>query len=534
MTTEAQTKQTIDALIRAQCPLIAVTSREEQRVLAALGEIAAWPRQRSADGKPKPIVEWSASFGFEGGATTENGGQADLPSALKNKRDPMQALEAILAHDEDRFIYVLKDFHPFFQNARVVRLLKDIAQTLVNRPQSVILLSPAFRLPPEIENSISLVDYPMPDLDDLRGVLGRLEEDLGDKIRFDFNTSQDRDQLGRALQGLTLIEAMTVLKQAIIAKDGVLNVEAIGVVLDEKKRIVNRSGVLEYWNATASYDDVGGLDNLKAYLQEAELSLTDEAAVFGLEPVRGVLVGGIPGTGKSLVAKACAGGRHPRPLLKLSISEVMAAGGGIVGQGQARLQQALKVIDSVAPCVVWIDEVDKMFGGQGELDGGTRQDMLADLLTWMQETPAPIFIVATANDVERLPVEFVRRFDERFFVDLPGPAARVEIFEVHLRKRNRQSELVDLDSLVRATAGFTGSEIENAVKGGLRKAFIRVQANGKEGDVTTGDILAAASEIKPISKTMASQIDAYRRWDARRAAGEDPEINIQKQVMLEL
>lgn len=526
MATETQTKQTIDALIRAQCPLIAITSREEQRVLKALREVAGYHKQRSADGQAKPVIEWSASFGFEYS-------QADLPASLKNKKDPMQALEAILSYEEDRAIFVLKDFHPFFQNARVVRLLKDIAHTLVNRPQSVILLSPAFRLPPEIENSVSLVDYPLPDLDDLRGVLSRLEEDLGDRITFDFNgQGQDREQLARALQGLTLIEAMTVLKQGIIAKDGVLNVEAIGVVLEEKKRIVNRSGVLEYWDATANYDDVGGLDNLKAYLREAELSLTEEAQAFGLEPVRGVLVGGIPGTGKSLVAKACAGGRHPRPLLKLSISEVMASGGGIVGQGQARLQQALKVIDSVAPCVVWVDEVDKMFGG-GELDGGTRQDMLADLLTWMQETTAPVFIVATANDVEKLPVEFVRRFDERFFVDLPGPRARAEIFEVHLIKRGRQPEMVELSSLVKAAAGFTGSEIENAVKGGLRKAFVRVQAGG-EGDVTTDDILAATGEIKPISKTMAGQLDSYRRWDARRAASEDLEIETAEQVMLEL
>lgn len=533
-----QSNYTLDALIRAKCPLIAITSREEQRVLAALREIACYPRQQRS-GRPKPVIDWAVSFGFNLDAVTNDSLRSLLkgPSAPANdksgkipvnKADPIEALEAILNvfktlknETDERVIFVLKDFNPFFQNVRVTRLLKEIA--LAHRFHSVILLSASLKLPPEIENSVTLVDYPLPDLEELTGEISALEREMAHTpgVQIDLNNDdQDRQQLARALSGLTMAEAVMVLKQAIIRNNGVLDTRAINVILEEKKQIVNKSGVLEYWDDAVSLDDVGGLTNLKAFLREAELSFTPEARGFGIDPVRGILVGGLPGTGKSLIAKACAGGRHPRPLLRLSISQLLAAGGGIVGQGQARLHEAIKVAEAVSPCVLWADEVEKMFGNQhGELDGGTRRDMLADVLTWMQETRAPIFIVATANDVATLPPEFVRRFDEKFFADLPGPRGRHEVFTVHLRKRGREADTFDLDTLVRATIGFTGAEIEIAVKGGLRKAFLAGE------QFSDKHIQAAIRDINPLSRStaFADKLDSYRQWEARPADGDDPE-----------
>jgi len=525
-----QTNEMIDRLIRARYAVIAVQSHEELRVLWAIEKIAAFPRQQREEGEPKLVLEWAISSGLQARGQIADQDLAARVQQLGGQTagNPPAALKAIQDWPaEVPAIFVMKDMHAFFGNAQVVRALRDAAYAITRRKQTIILLSPQMDIPSELEKDVAVVDYPLPTQEEMAALIDDLEAELGELVQFNLNG--DREPLARALTGLTQNEAMAVLKQAIIAR-GELNHEAIEFILEEKRQIVAKSGVLQFWPEVEDYTSIGGLENLKDWLGEVEPTFTDQAREFGITPARGVLIGGIPGTGKSLTAKAVAGGRHPRPLLRLSVSELLASGGGIVGQGQAKLQQALKVAEAVAPDVVWIDELEKGLGSGGELDGGTRTDMMGDLLTWMQECKAPVFVVATANDVDALRPELVDRFDEAFFVDLPGPLARRQIFEIHLRKRGRDPEDFHLETLVARSAGYSGREIERMVEAGLRKAFVRVRAADEAADkriedVTTEDILEALGETKSKSEKMARQYAVYREWgvDQRKANAEDPE-----------
>jgi len=506
----------IDALIRANRSMIGLTTPEEYRAMSALKEIIKSDKHVNPQSKKQAqLIAWGCFGGFE---MLEPGNE--LPKELiRGKQpiiDPAQAIGAMLEFNRHEcVVFVAKSMHAFFNNPRVVRGLLDLSFAFNHTSHTLILLSPVLQLPNELEAHVSLVDFPLPDESELGHVLGNVAQASPD----DQLTEDDKTALVNAMKGLTLDDSLSALKQALILGGGTLNGKCLDIVLGEKEQIVRKSGVLQYFHSTTDYNDVGGLNEIKQYLKEAELSFTPEAKAFGVEPARGILAAGVPGTGKSLVAKACAGGKYPKPLLKLSISELLASGGGVVGQGQAKLQQALKTIEAVAPCVVWIDEIEKAFGGGGELDGGTRKDMLSDLLTWMQESLSPVFVVATANDAQSLPVELVRRFDEKFFVDLPGPRARAEIFRIHLSKRGRKPDDYDMSMLVNLSKGFTGAEIEIVVKRGLRKAMLA------DSTLNSGWLKLSLEEIKPISTTMTAQLDYYRQWDARSADSDDPESN---------
>lgn len=503
----------LDALIRANRSIIGLTTVEEYRAIQALHEILKSDKHINPHSKePATLITWGCFGGFE-----VLDPKKELPSELTRGKqpiiDPVVAIAAMKDYNRQQCaIFVAKGLHSFFNNPRVLRGLLDLSFSFNHTSHTLILLSPVLSLPNELEAHVSLVDFPLPTEAELAHVVTNVSEAAPNNQL----SADDQTALTNAMKGLTLDDSLGALKQALILGGGTLNGQCLEIVLREKEQIVRKSGVLQYFHSQVDYTDVGGLLNLKRYLQEAELSFTDEAKQFGVEPARGILAAGIPGTGKSLVAKACAGGKYPKPLLKLSVSELLASGGGIVGQGQAKLQQALKTIEAVAPCVVWIDEIEKAFGS-GEMDGGTRRDMLSDLLTWMQESTAPVFVVATANDAQALPVELVRRFDERFFVDLPGPKARAEIFTIHLNKRGRDPQSYDLEMCSQLSKGFTGAEIENAVKRALRKAMLA------ESDLNSDWLRLAIEEIKPISITMSSQLDYYRQWDARPADSDDME-----------
>jgi len=286
-----------------------------------------------------------------------------------------------------------------------------------------------------------------------------------------------------------------------------LDAGVIPVILDAKAQLIRKSGALEYYAEQATYEEVGGLGLLKAWCCETEVAFSDTAQKYGLESPRGVLIVGVPGCGKSLTAKAIAGGG--RPLLRLDVGALF---GSLVGQSESQTRNALKVAEAVAPAVLWLDEIEKALGAAGgELDGGTSQRVLGTILTWMEETRSSVFVAATANDIGKLRPELVRRFDEVFFVDLPEPDGRREIVAIHLRKRGRSPENFDLDAIVQATQDFTGSEIEKVIRGALRRAF----ADG-EREVTTEDLLAVAGETVPLVTTMADGVARMREW-ARRA-----------------
>ncbi|MCG3212436.1 MAG: ATP-dependent zinc metalloprotease FtsH [Anaerolineae bacterium] len=524
----AETNQTLDHLIRAGRSLIGVISNDEYRVLRGLDAVCHFDKQRHPkSGEPRKLYHWDVFAGFQ---TWREGDS--LPDELVNKQggkglpitDPTMAIRAMLALPAaEEALFVLKGLEMLLANNPLLqRGLRNLNMALKQRQQAVILLSPALNLPPGLATEVSVVDYPLPDLAEINATLDAIGQKAGVTVNLN-NGQADRQALANALRGLELEDMMAVLHQSLVRFRGEINAETINLVLDEKQRIVKRTGALQFVRSGETMADIGGLANLKRYLDEIQLTFTDKARERRVDVARGVLIAGIPGTGKSLAAKACAGGRHPRPLLRMSISELMAQGGGIVGQAQGRVHLAIKVIEATAPCVLWIDEIEKSLGGGGgELDGGTRSDIMADLLTWMQESTAPVFIVATANDATALRPELVRRFDETFFVDVPGPTARREIFSLHLGKRALAPADFDLARLVEAARGYTGAEIEKAVIRATRKALVREEA-GAEYRVTTDDVLAALGEITPVAASMADRLALYRQFDARPADSDDPE-----------
>jgi len=514
---EHKTTDQIARLVRARYPVIAVQSFEENRVTEHVRSIA------QAQGKT--FFTWTVTRGI-----VQEYPEPEFESE-DDTTDPLTALQKVLADggpteaepNGPPAIYLFKDLHSFISGDRqdpvVVRALRDAASTLVKRHQTVILLSPGLEIPSDCEKDVAVVDFPLPTAEELSEQVDTFIANLPDGIECDLNGG--RKDIIRALQGLTAVEADAVLAQAIIALRH-LDTDAIPFILEAKAEIIRKSGALEYFPEQANYGEIGGLDLLKAWCKESEVAFSDEAQAFGVEPDRGVLIVGVPGCGKSLTAKAIAGGT--RPLLRLDVGALF---GSLVGQSEQQTRNALKVAEAVSPCVLWIDECEKALGGigGGEMDGGTSKRVLGTLLTWMEETTAPVFMVATANDISSLRPELIRRFSETFFVDLPQPAERETILAIHLGKRGRDAEDFDLPAVVSATPDFTGSELEKIVQGALRRAF----ANGG-GDVTTDDLLAIAGSMVPLATTMATGIKKMREWStmarpasSRQASGARPQ-----------
>lgn len=496
-----ETTQHIDHLIRARYPIVAVQSHEERRVIGALVRIA--------DRQEKTLYAWAISTGVAQVFPTDTSASSDESLA-----DPVAALRHVLDFGTPtaeqpagpRAIFVFKDLHRYLEDPVVVRLLRDLACELPMRHQTLVLLSPTFAVPADLEKDIALVDFPLPGPSELTDLLEQFADDLLDQASAAVDLNGNTETIVRALQGLTLIEAEAVLGQAVIATRR-LDAGVIPVILDAKAQLIRKSGALEYYAEQATYEEVGGLSLLKSWCRETEVAFSDAAQKYGLESPRGVLIVGVPGCGKSLTAKAIAGGT--RPLLRLDVGALF---GSLVGQSEAQTRNALKVAEAVAPAVLWLDEIEKALGAAGgELDGGTSQRVLGTILTWMEETRSSVFVAATANDIGSLRPELVRRFDEVFFVDLPEPDGRREIVVIHLRKRGRSPENFDLDAIVQSTQDFTGSEIEKVIRGALRRAF----ADG-EREVTTEDLLAVAGETVPLVTTMADGVARMREW-AKRA-----------------
>ncbi|MBN2003767.1 MAG: AAA family ATPase [Anaerolineae bacterium] len=490
----------LETLIRARVPIIVVQSHEEARVEALIKQIAFTQK--------KELHTWAVTTGMvQAHPLPKDGYKPDATT-----RDPVKAILSVIEAGKPTdtlpygkpMLFLFRDLHPYLGKPEVVRSLRDVFSALQGRHQTVILLSPALNVPDDLKKGIAVVDFPLPTEDELQRLLDAFIDRLPDGIGVTLNGGRGR--LIRNLQGLTVTEADSVLSMASIAHQA-LDERAIGFVLSRKQEIIKESGALEYYES-GSYDEIGGLDLAKAWAREAELSYTAEAAQFGSEPPKGVLLVGVPGCGKSLIAKAIAGGN--RPLLRLDVGAIF---GGLVGQSEAQIRNALKVAEAVAPCVLWIDEIEKALGsGGGERDGGTSQRVLGTLLTWMEETDKPVFIVATANDIGHLRPELIQRFDEVFFVDLPDAAARREIIEIHLHKRNRDPEAFAVDALVQSTEQFSGREIEQVVKAGLRKAYA---SSLGQRDATTADFVNAARETVCSMTTMKEQIEGMRAWAAR-------------------
>jgi SpoVK/Ycf46/Vps4 family AAA+-type ATPase len=458
-------------LIAAQFPIIYLVTHEEERAVAAVRAVA----------NGTPVRVWSLLRGFEDGI---------------GAGDPFAAVRETTGHPRPG-LYVFLDLHPFLAEPRMVRAVRDLAQVAPQARRTAIFVMPRAVVPPEIEKQVAIVDVPLPGTAELAAFLAAERGAAADGA----GSLGDADEAVRAARGLTADEARRAFRLALGEADGRA---ALRRVVDEKKRILRQSACLEFVEETAAFEQVGGLDALKVWVKARTRAFGDEARAFGLPAPRGVLLLGVQGCGKSLAAKAAAG-TFRLPLIRLDFAAVFAS-----PSPEDTLRQALRVAEAMAPTVLWIDEIEKGLGG-GSTAADTR--VFGGFLTWMQEKREPVFVAATANDIEGLPPELARRgrFDDIFFVDLPAQKEREEILAIHLRLRGRDPAAFPVDKLARAAEQFSGAELEQVVVAALYRAF------GRGSELTAADLERAAAEVVPLATTYEERLAALREWARTRA-----------------
>jgi len=499
-------------LIKARFPLLYVETYEEDRVLA---DIEAVVGPGGPLRTPRELVRWSATSGL----TYPDG------RTQPNARGLEQALANVLACTEPT-VFVFLDPHPDLgaggqrPDPIVIRRLREAAARLKSSPQpcTIILISPVMHLPEELQKDVTILDFTLPGDADISTLLeGMIAQNTSSgRVVVDLQP-EDRERLIKAAQGLTLAEAENAFARAMV-NDGKLDAAGVALVLNEKRQTIRKSGLLEFVPVDVNLDDVGGLENLKRWLIKRNNSWLAEASEYGIRPPKGVLVTGVPGCGKSLTAKAIAS-LWQIPLLRMDIGKVFS---GLVGSSEQNMRSAIRTAEAIAPCVLWIDEIEKGFANTtGGGDAGTSARVFGSFLTWMQEKTVPVFVIATANNIRSLPPEFLRkgRFDEIFFVDLPTEPERLPIWHVHITKRissspkNAGFTLTDAEyaELAQASEGYSGAEIEQAVATALFDAFADARP------VTFADLLKGITTMVPLSVTQAEEIAAVRSWADVRA-----------------
>lgn len=459
--------------ISAGYGLVGVSSWEEDRVERAVAVLCGSSKRR--------LRVWSAGQGFGDGEA----------------RAPLDALHAVL-DDPEGTVYLFKDFHPFLTDPVVLRSLRDLEPSLPGQKKVLILLSPHLEAPLELEKDMAFVDVPLPDENELHALLSESVSQRKSSLPEDTAAA-----MARAARGLTARDAKRVFRRALLAEG-----DPVSAVLDNKSRLLRTSELLEYTEPGGAALQLGGLSELKRWLRVRQRAFSEQARAFGLPEPRGVFLLGVQGCGKSLAAKAVADSWQ-LPLLRLDVSGLVA---GDRTPSEA-LRRATKVAESMSPSILWIDEIEKGFHGAGSDSLATRA--LGAFVTWMQERTAPVFVVATANEVENLPPELLRRgrFDEIFFVDLPDVHDREEILAIHLVKRGRNAQGFDLKAAARQADRFSGAELEQAVISALYLAF------EAEEELGPAHLTQAINETVPLAVTMEETIEQLRRWARNRARG---------------
>jgi SpoVK/Ycf46/Vps4 family AAA+-type ATPase len=448
---------------------------------------------------PRKLYVWTLTHGMV------EYGQAR--TTQHNTISPEAAIEWT-TRQKDPAIFVFKDLHPFKDSAAVTRWLRDAIASFQGTQKTIVLMSPIQQVPIELEKEVVVLDFALPDLTALDRVLSQqLEQNRQQRL-----SNEGREKLLKASLGLTKDEAEKVYRKAYVKRGKITEAE-VDIVLSEKKQLIRRNGILEFIEEDETLDSVGGLDELKGWLVQRSNAFSERARTYGLPQPKGMLILGVPGCGKSLIAKTTSR-LWGLPLLRLDMGRVYD--GSMVGRSEANLRGALKTAESISPAILFIDELDKAFAGSSgsaDSDGGTSSRIFGSFLTWLQEKTSPIFVMATANRVERLPGEFLRkgRFDEIFFVDLPIQSEREAVFKIHLSKRNRDLERFDLEQLAKVADGFSGAEIEQALIAAMYDAF------AQEREFTQLDIIAAIKATLPLSRTMTEQVTALRDWARQRA-----------------
>ncbi len=484
----------IEVLVRAKYPILYITSWEERRVEEAVREVG--------EKLNRQVHTWSVTQGMQPAVRRASG-----PVKATSLPGELEALAQI--HESAEFtIFLLKDFHPYMKDTRVVRLLRDLANRLRGKAQTLILVSPQLNLPVELEKDVTVVEFPLPNVEDISEQLDSVITAMADVPKVDVALSDSlREEIIHSAQGLTADEIESALARSLV-EDKKLTVDKI---IEEKKQIVRKTGMLEFYPSSNSMSDVGGLDLLKDWLLKRSKSFTDAARDYGIPFPKGILIIGVQGCGKSLVAKSVANA-YNLPMLKMDVGRIF---GSLVGQSEQNMRRAIRIAESLAPCILWIDELEKGFAGMngGVSDSGTTARVFSTFLTWMQEKTKPVFLIATGNNVHQLPPELMRkgRFDEIFFVDLPDLREREEIFRIHLKKRKRDPKKFKVKELAKLSDGFSGAEIEQLVIGALNSAFF------EDREVTFQDIKAEAGNQVPLSRMMKEEISALRDWARLRA-----------------
>lgn len=494
-------------LINAGFPYIYIPSYEEERITNLIRQMVVDPELIKVSRK---VYEWTQTNGLVG-----------EEEKVRNTCAPAQLIDYVGKADEDA-IYIFKDFHIYFGSDRhthpdyaVIRKLRDIIPELKSSRKTVVFIAPKLVIPCDMEKEISVLDFSLPNEEELETVLDALLANLNPQnIRMD---ADEKKQLVRSALGLTMQEAENAFCRAIVKQKG-LDVSAIAVIHEEKNQVVKKTGVLEFVKSNLSIEDIGGLDNMKNWLLRRNNSWSEKARKYNLPAPKGVLITGVPGCGKSLTAKAMSA-IWGLPLLKLDMGKIF---GSLVGSSEENMRKAIATAEAVSPSILWVDEIEK---GLTDLksggDSGTSARVFGTFLTWMQEKTAPVFVVATANDISALPPELLRkgRFDEIFFVDLPTQKEREKIFELHIRKRIEGSQMehpIRVDQqmcreLAELAKGYVGAEIEQITISAMFEAFYEDRGLRKE------DIVKCIKDTVPLSITQKEQILHLREWAKERA-----------------
>lgn len=509
-----KTEQHLTNLFKARFSFVYIPTWEEIRIVDLITKIANNVKTIKTK---RDVFIWSSTEGLKKNLK-------DGQESVNNGNEPIDALNFIDNYNNPA-ILILKDIHPLLgQNNRnadynLIRKIRDVAGSLKNADVSknVVIIAPSLVLPLELQKDITVVDFDLPTLDEIKSLLNEMiEMNESSGILIDLK-EDEKEVLCKAAQGLTLQEAENAFARAMVSK-GQLTIKELDVILDEKCQVIKKTGILEFIKSDFNMNDVGGLENLKKWLIKRNNSWLGKAQKdYNLPAPKGVLITGVPGCGKSLTAKAMSA-LWQLPLLRLDVGKIFS---GLVGSSEENMRKAIQTAEAVAPSILWIDEIEKGFGGNGgERDGGTATRVFGTFLTWMSEKTKPVFVIATANNINALPSEMLRkgRFDEIFFVDLPTKAERKVIFKLHLEKRLKGSISKDfavtdtlLNKLAEITEGFVGAEIEQVVISALFEAF------SENRTLSEKDLYKVIKNTVPLSTTQSEQILAIREWANERA-----------------
>lgn len=480
----------LEVALRSHTPLVVINSHEERRVEELL--------QNSILRLGKPIYKWTITDGLK---------RVDLQEGSTYKLNDATAILTHIRDTQKPGCYLLVDFHPYLDHPLRVRLLKEIVLANTSMPHSIILLSSQIEVPSELSQMAMKFELSLPSKDEIEKVVSEVAEEWMRQTDRQVKTDKQAfELLIRSLCGLSLSEARRLARTAVF-DDGAITSSDAADVMKAKYELLNRDSILMFEYDTASFSDVAGFSKMKQWLKNRQIALSSDSAALKLDKPKGILLLGVQGCGKSLAAKAVAG-TWGIPLLRLDFGAIYQK---FIGETEKNLRSALRSAELMAPCVLWLDELEKGLS-TGDVDGGTSRRILGSLLTWMAEKDEPVFIVATANDISSLPPELVRkgRFDEIFFVDLPAESVRRSIFEIHLSKRELSPLDFDCDSLAASSQGFSGAEIEQSIVSAVYSSL----SAGTQPD--TEAIKHELEKTRPLSVVMAEKIDELRRWAEAR------------------